>query len=206
MHHIISELPPPAARAVTHTLIIHAVYFNQPSHQPRCWEQPTTIIMSGIPVHSRLEMPGARLSAVQKCPGCALPGWQDHSGLQAVSSYQPSGLGSLHYMGRVPVSSDCLFMYIWRNCACTFAHESATGPFLALLWGIFLPCGTGLVTTLNGKTWEQQQGRRGNPTKMRRNVWVDCVSACVWVFINFPNILYFSSAVSPRGKKQTQTL
>ncbi|KAG7242070.1 hypothetical protein INR49_024116 [Caranx melampygus] len=48
----------------------------------------------------RLKMPGAQLNAVQKCPGCMLPGWQDHSGLQAASSYEPPGLGYLLNMGR----------------------------------------------------------------------------------------------------------
>lgn len=85
---------------------------------------------SSIPVFSRLEMPGAQLNAVQKCPGCVLPGWQDHSGLQAASSYQPQGLGYLLYMGRVPVSSVCLRMYVWRDCVCACVlHESAPGPF-----------------------------------------------------------------------------
>lgn len=76
-------------------------------------EQPTAIIMSSsIPMFSRLETPGAQLSALQKCPGSALPGWQDHSGPQAAPSHQPQGLGSLLHTGRVPVSSVCLFVYV----------------------------------------------------------------------------------------------
>lgn len=91
-----------------------------PSHQPWWKEQPSAIIMSSsIPMFSRLEMPGIQLSAVQKCPGCALPWWQDHSGLQAASSYKPLGLGYLLYMDRLPVSSVCM---------CMFLYESAMGP------------------------------------------------------------------------------
>lgn len=128
-HQIISDVPPPAARAMMQTLIIHAVWSNLPSHEPRWREQPTAIIMSSsIPMFSRLEMPGAQLSAVQKCPGCTLPEWQDHSGLQAASSYQPQGLGYLLYMGRVPGSSVALCMYVWCDCVCTFLQESAVGP------------------------------------------------------------------------------
>lgn len=156
MHQIISDLPSPVTWAMMQTLIIHTVCFKQLPHEPGCREQATAIIMSSsIPVLSRLEMPGAQLSAVQKCPGCALPGWQDHTGLQAASSYQPQGLGYLFYMGRVPVSSVCLCMYAWHDCVCTFFAWVCYGALVPLLWGIFLPCGTGLVITLNGKTWTQ---------------------------------------------------
>lgn len=90
-------------------------------------EQPTTTIMSSsIPVFSRLKMPGAQLNAVQKCPGCVLPRWQDHTGLQAASSYQPLGLGYLLNMGMVPASSVCLCMFVW--CDCAPLYDSAIGP------------------------------------------------------------------------------
>ena len=188
-------------------------------------EQPTAIIMSSsIPMFSRLETPGAQLSAVQKCPGCALPGWQDHSGPQAAPSYQPRGLGSFLHTGRVPVSSVCLFVYVCLPWLCLRVCAGLCyGASLPLLWGIFLPCGTGLVTALNGKTWKQQEGRRiegepsraeqsggerrgrETPTKMRRTVWVDCASACAPAYPGYSSIslrfFTFPSAIKPRGEK-----
>lgn len=114
------------------------------------------------------------------------------------------------FMGSVPVSSVWLCMYAWHVCLSAFSNEPAMGAFLPLLWGIFLPCRTGLVSTVNGKTWKQQEVRwmerggeemKGNPTTTRRNMLVDWmrVSACecVWVrvcacapclLINFPKI------------------
>lgn len=101
----------------------------------------------------------------------------------------------------------CLFPL--SDCACMFGMFvfqhfwtsrpwGGGGPFLPLLWGIFLPCSTGLVSTVNGKTWKQQEWRwmerggeemKGNPTTMRRNMLVECVCACMaWVLISFPKI------------------
>ncbi len=94
------------------TLIIHAVCFNLPSHQARWREQPAAIIMSSsIPMFSRLEMPGAQLSAVQKCPGAVLPGWQDHSGLQAAPQLPATRpwLPPLYGQG---AGSLCLLVYV----------------------------------------------------------------------------------------------
>lgn len=177
------------------TLIIHGVCFNQPSHQPRCWEQPTTIItISSILVLSRLEEPGAQLPALHKCPGCAPQGWQDHSGLQAASRYQPPGLGFLLYMG--------LFLYVYLAPLCL--HISARvcfGAFFPLLWGIFLPCGTGLVTTLNGEDIETAAGKESKRREEERKPHKDerkrvgglceCMCACTpWVF-----------TIKARGKK-----
>ncbi len=50
--------------------------------------------------------------------------------------------------------------FVWCDCVCMFSACVCYGAFLPLLWGIFFPCGTGLVTTLNGKTWKQEKERR----------------------------------------------
>lgn len=64
----------------------------------------------------------------------------------------------------------CVFVCLVWSCLLVSTWV-CYGAVLPLLWGIFLPCGTGLVTSLNGKTWKQREGRRieGEDERMRED-------------------------------------
>lgn len=136
-----------------------------------------------------------------RCPG------QDHSGLRAACGYEPRGLGRLLCANRVPAFL-CLFVYV---CPAWFCLNGSVWdhhrPDMPLLWGIALPCVWGLVTAANWKTREKRRGEE-NPNKdEKKRVGVSCECRCAWtpwVFINFPKILHFCSAIKPRGSEQTQ--
>lgn len=137
-----------------------------------------------------------------------LPGWQDHSGLQAASSYQPlyhQSLANSFHMGRVPDSTVCLCMYVCSDCISAFFAQVCLVAFLPLLWGIFL---TPWYRISHNREWEDIEtaggkGEKGREIAQRWEAmcgWIVSKSICMaWVLINLPEIPYFSTSAKPRG-------
>lgn len=156
-----SELPPPAARAMMQTLIIHAVCFNQPSHQPRCREQPTIIVSSSIPVLSRLEMPGAQLSAGQKCPGCK------DGRITVVCKHPPAT--SHQAFATSFIWAECLFPL--SVCVCIFGAIVLAHSCKSLLRGLLTLAVRYILTLWYGIShnaeWEDMETAAGEESKTR---------------------------------------